>query len=155
MSTPNRLSQAFPAVHPRGAIGLADDLVTYCRTAGARLTWRLGEAVAEPLDGGAPERVAVALRPAVLRAVLARFAAWCNGSRPASVSPYGGTGEFTDDGPPATTFRVRFGNTPDEQWLELTPLPARLQVTTNGTGGTQNVAGAGGEPAPDRTSSLT
>jgi hypothetical protein len=80
------------------------------------------------LKGGAEEQTAVALRGSVL----ARLAALCNQQEANSVSPYGGQGEFIDERPPATTFRIAFCNTPDEQWLEIAPLHA-TQAAENGS----------------------
>ncbi len=107
-----------------GILGFVDHLLAYCRDRGVRLTWQSSQVTVQPVSGGAVEQVSVAFRSSAFRAVLARLAALCNRHRGDSVSPYGGQGEFIDERAPATVFRVDFRNTPDEQRLELTPMPA-------------------------------
>lgn len=103
-----------------GVLGLVDELLAYCRDRQVRITWESGAVTARPLAGGVDERAPVPFRGSVFRAVLARLAALCDGGSP--VSPYGGRGEFVDEGPPPTTFRLDFSNTPDDQRLDLTPV---------------------------------
>ena len=56
---------------------------------------------------------------AAFRTVLARIATVCNEYSPNAVTPYGGEGLLTVEGPPPTVVRVAFVNTPNEQRLEV------------------------------------
>lgn len=117
-------------------VGLVDDLLAACQDHGLRLDWQDGCCRLRSLGGGGAEGVIdVPLRKPVFRAILARMAALCNERRPNSVSPYGGQGELSVGGDPATVFRVVFANTPDEQRLELTQVrpEAVLPIPANST----------------------
>jgi hypothetical protein len=59
----------------------------------------------------------------VFRAVLARVAAMCNERSPASVTPYGGSGELVWGAGKPVVFKATFVNTSERQKLELVPAP--------------------------------
>jgi hypothetical protein len=124
MNATQRLSELFrPDRDPgTGVLGLVEDVLAYCRDHRVHLVWRPGVVTTRPVAGGPEERMSVTLRGSVFRAAIARLAALCNRGRETPVSPYGGSGEFTDDRSSTTIFRVEFANTPDDQRLELTPV---------------------------------
>jgi hypothetical protein len=108
----------------RGVVGLVDDLLRLCQEQGLQLDWQADRCRVRSLAGGSEEVLDRPVRKSVFRAILARVAALCNERSPNSVSPYGGQGELLAGGDPAAIFRVTFANTPDEQRLELIPVPA-------------------------------
>jgi hypothetical protein len=125
MNATQNLEELLRADHDRGGkgvFGLIDDILTYCRIYQRKMRWSQGLVGVQPVEGGTEEQATAVLRGSVLRTVIARLAALCNQGQTNSVSPYGGQGEFIDDRPPVTTFRISFRNTPDEQWLEITPV---------------------------------
>src|ERR1700721_537018 len=122
MNATQILAEMFHPDHDhggKGVFGLIDEILTYCRINQRKMKWEQGSVEIQTIDGITEEQISVALRTSVLRTVIARLAALCNQRQTNSVSPYGGEGEFLDDRPPATTFRVAFCNTPDKQWFEL------------------------------------
>lgn len=120
MLLPDALRRAFEPT-PRGVVGLVDGLLGLCRGQPLRLDFRDGHCRVHSLGGAAEDVVDVPVPRSVFRAVLARVAALCNERRPDSVTPYGGEGELAVQGEPPTAFQVLFANTPDEQWVEITP----------------------------------
>lgn len=107
---------------PRGALGLADELLETARSGALRCEWendrvRVTPAGADPFD--------VALPKSAFRAVLARVAALCNERRAGSVTPYRGDGEVLSGDPPAPVF-VAFVNDPDELHLDARPATAEV-----------------------------
>ena len=103
-----------------GVVGLVDDLLASCPKHGLRLAWEAERCwVFLASENGREMSFVVQLRKSVLRAILARFAALCNGRMSNAVSPYGGEGTFSPATEPTKTFRVKFVNTPAEQSLEL------------------------------------
>jgi hypothetical protein len=125
MNTTSQLTGAFRGAleHPaRGVVEVVDDLLRLCPAPGLRLDWHAGRCRFRPHAGGPEEVIDGPLRKSAFRAILARVAALCNERSPHSVSPYGGQGEASVGGNPPTVVRVSFINTPDEQWLDLTPV---------------------------------
>jgi hypothetical protein len=116
-----RLRRAFEP-GPRGALGLADELLEAARCGAMRCEWeggtvRVTPAGAEPFD--------VALPKSAFRAVLARLAALCNERRAGSVTPYRGSAEVLVGAPPVPVL-VAFVNTPDDLHLDARPAPAEV-----------------------------
>src|SRR5438046_4050369 len=107
----------------RGVVGLVDDLLRLCPEQGLRLEWQADRCRVRSLANGSEAVFDRPLRKSVFRAILARVAALCNERSPNSVSPYGGQGELLVGADPPAPFRVTFANTPDEQKLELIPVP--------------------------------
>lgn len=105
-----------------GVLGLVDELLAAAREHGLQLEWKIDHCRLQFRNGGPPGLIEVPVRKSVFRAALARIAVLCNQRKPNSVSPYGGQGELFIGTAPATTMRVAFVNTPDEQMLELAPL---------------------------------
>ncbi|HEV3384120.1 MAG TPA: hypothetical protein VG097_04855 [Gemmata sp.] len=134
MNATQTLAEIFRADHDhggKGVFGLIDEILTYRRLNQRKMRWAQGSVEVQTIGSGAEEQISVALRTSVLRTIIARLAALCNQQQTNSVSPYGGEGEFIDDRLPATTFRVSFCNTPDEQWFELIPLPSVHQADSS------------------------
>jgi hypothetical protein len=119
LTAPEQLHRAL-TTPTRGVLGLVDDLLAVSREHGIQLAWHSGNCRVRFLEGDPAGWIEVPLRKSVLRAALARVAVLCNQHNPRSVSPYGGQGELLTGTDPATTIRVTFVNTPDEQSLELT-----------------------------------
>ena len=103
-------------------IAIRDALLRLCQEHGLQLNWRDGQCRVRSSAGGSEEVVETPLRTSVFRAILARLAALCNEREANAVSPYGGQCELSIGTDPVTFLRVSFANTPDEQWLELTPV---------------------------------
>jgi hypothetical protein len=118
LTAPEQLHRAL-TTPTRGVLGLVDDLLAVAREHGIQLAWHSGHCRVRFLEGDPPSWIEVPLRKSVVRAALARVAVLCNQRNPHSVSPYGGQGELLAGTDPATTIRVAFVNTPDEQSLEL------------------------------------
>jgi hypothetical protein len=134
MNATQTLAEIFRADHDhggKGVFGLIDEILTYCQINQRKMKWSQGSVEVQTVCGGTEEQISVGLRTSVLRTIIARLAALCNQREKNSVSPYGGEGEFTDDRPPVTTFRVSFCNTPDEQWFELLPVPSAQQAESS------------------------
>lgn len=106
----------------RGVLGLVDELLALAREHGLRLDWNADRCQVQFRKSSSQDSIEVPLRKSVVRAALARVAVLCNQYKPNSVSPYGGQGELLVGSNPATTIRVAFVNTPDEQCLEMMPL---------------------------------
>jgi hypothetical protein len=102
---------------------MVDALLTACREQDVRLAWQAGRCQVSLLKADPPDQLEVPVQKSVFRAALARVAALCNERIPNSVSPYGGLGEVTVGADPAKVIRVKFVNTPEEQILELAPVP--------------------------------
>lgn len=107
---------------PRGALGLADELLETARSGALRCEWadgtvRVTPAGADPFD--------VALPKSAFRAVLARVAALCNERRAGAVTPYRGGAEVLCGDPPVPVF-VTFVNDPDELHLDARPATAEV-----------------------------
>lgn len=104
----------------RGVVGLVDELLRFSAEHNLQLDWQADRFLTRSGEGEWEELVDLHLRKSVFRAILARMAVLCNERAPNAVSPYGGQGELSDGANPATVFRVRFANTPEEQKFELT-----------------------------------
>ena len=109
-----------------GIVGLVEELLMVCKEHALQLDWEAGNCRVRSISGNLEERIEVPFRKSVFRGILARFAALCNESRPDSVSPYGGAGEFSIGTNSSARFRVVIVNTPTTQKLDLTAanLPA-------------------------------
>jgi hypothetical protein len=129
-STPPDLLHRVLTNPTRGVLGLVDELLVVAREHGLQLEWKADHCRVQFRDGGPSDSIEVPLRKSVFRAALARIAVLCNQSKPNSVSPYGGQGELLVGTDPTTTMRVAFVNTPDEQSLDLTPLPNENRTST-------------------------
>lgn len=115
----------------RGVLGLVDDLLAVSREHGMQLDWKEGHCRVRLREGGPAGWIEIPLRKSVVRAVLARVAVLCNQRSPNSVSPYGGQGELVlGNHPTWGVMRVAFVNTPEEQSLELAPLPTERSPVT-------------------------
>jgi hypothetical protein len=104
----------------RGVVGLVDELLKFSVEHNLQLDWQADRFLTRSGEGEWEELVDLHLRKSVFRAILARMAVLCNERAANSVSPYGGQGELSVGANPATVFRVRFANTPEEQKFELT-----------------------------------
>ncbi len=102
-----------------GVLGLVDELLAVSCEHSLRLEWQAGRCRLRFLEVGNADTVQVPVRKSVVRSALARVGVLCNEQRPNSVPLYGGCGELSVRGDPATVLRVAFANTPDEQYLEL------------------------------------
>jgi hypothetical protein len=118
LTSVERLTRAL-TTPTRGVLGLVEELLAASREHGIQLDWQGGSCRVRFLEGDPAGWVEIPLRKSVVRAALARVAVLCNQRKPNSVSPYGGQGELLVGPDPATTVRVAFVNTPDEQSLEL------------------------------------
>jgi hypothetical protein len=109
--------------HPAGGVvGLVDELVTLAADQGLEIDWQLDH-LRFRRPAGEWEEIADGLPgKSVLRATLARIAAVCNGSRPNSVSPYGGTAVLGTRTSTSAALTASFVNTAAEQWLRLEPV---------------------------------
>ncbi len=126
MSKPSSLSERLSRVFStpiHGVVGMVNALLTASREQDVRLAWQAGRCQISLLKADPPDQVEVPVQKTVFRAALARVAALCNERNPNSVSPYGGLGEVTVGADPAKVIRVKFVNTPEEQILELAPVP--------------------------------
>lgn len=131
----------------RGVLGLVDELLAVARERSIHLDWKGDHCRVQFREGSTSDSIDVPLRKSVIRAALARIAVLCNQRKANSVSPYGGQGELLVGSNPATTIRVAFVNTPDEQSLELMPLRDE-----NGTS-TPEAACEGAKPKASHASS--
>lgn len=125
MNTTSDLTLVFHEAvqHPRrGVVGLVDDVLKLCHEQALQLDWSSDCWRIRRLGGGPDEVIDRPRRTSVFRAILARLAVLCNERSPESVSPYGGQGKLSIDEDPTALFQVLFMNTPDEQWLKLSPI---------------------------------
>jgi hypothetical protein len=124
MKTDLQLAEEFRAAleHPtHGILGIVDDMLKMCRGRTLELAWVQDDGGIRTVVNGSELSVASVVRKSVFRAILARVAALCNEGIADSVSPYGGQGRLPIGTNPDWSFHVSFANTPDEQWLKLTP----------------------------------
>ena len=110
------------APRERGLLDLVDDMLLRLQSIRLRLTWQSGTISEFSVAGGPSRSFEFNLRNSIFRAVMARLAFLCQELGGQDVSPYGGTGSFTDPRWPHVRFHVDFMNTPAEQRLELTPV---------------------------------
>jgi hypothetical protein len=128
MSAPSPLLMQLQVVltsPTRGIAALVNDFLTVCHEQRLQLNWQAGHLHARALGGDAEDEIDVPIPKSVFRAILARVAALCDERSPGSVSPYGGAGELSIEGNPPKILRVAFTNTPGEQRVDLTPVPAK------------------------------
>jgi hypothetical protein len=114
----SRLRRAF-APTQGGIVGLTDQLLEAYVDSDVEFKRVGNRCVCNWTINGETKEALVPLPPAAFRTLLARVAALCNEYSPNAVTPYGGEGLLTVKGPPPTVLRVAFGNTPDEQRLEV------------------------------------
>ena len=106
----------------RGVLDLIDDMLERLVESRLRLFWVPGIVTEIPLDGGESQTFEFAYRNSIFRLIMARMAVLCEESSGQDVSPYGGTGSFTDPRWPHVRFHVEFVNTKTaDQHLKLTP----------------------------------
>jgi len=126
----------------RGVVGLVDDLLESCRAQELQLDWHADQCRVRASGLEPEEFIAVPLPKSVFRAVLARLATLCNERNPGSVSPYGGEGELTVGGDPATVCQVTFTNTPGVQSVRLTRVQSDNQESGRQPGKPRSIAGS-------------
>ena len=114
----DRLRRAF-APTQGGIVGLTDQLLEACVGSDVEFKRVGNRCVCNWTVNGETKEDVMPLPPAAFRTVLARIATLCNKYSPKAVTPYGGDGLLTVEGPPPTVVRVAFVNTPDERRLEL------------------------------------
>ena len=107
---------------PRGVVGLVEDLIELSRGHGLRLDFRDDHCHVRPFEASPQGSIDLPVPKSVIRAVIARVAAFCNEGAPGAVSPYHGVGELSARTDPPATFRVAFTNTPAVQRLEVNPV---------------------------------
>ena len=107
----------------RGILDLLDDILRLCAECRIQFSGGRGSVTETPLTGAEPRSFPFPFRNSLFRAIMARFAVLCSEDGTEHVSPYGGTGSFTDPRWPHVRFHVEFVNTKTaDQHLELTPV---------------------------------
>ncbi len=125
MNATDKISDSVESIlHSSGnVIEFVDALLKVCQEQRLHVRWQTDGCRIRSLRGGRQEQIAESLPKARFRAILARVAALCNDHSPDSISPYGGQGTLALASDRKPAIRVLFANTPDEQWLDLRPLP--------------------------------
>ncbi len=145
MNNPSQSSELIRQVlrpTQRGVVGLVNDLLVLCRAQELQLDWHADRCRVRASGFEPEEFIEVPLPKSVFRAVLARLAALCDEHNPGSVSPYGGEGELTVGGDPATVCRVTFTNTPGVQSARLTRIQRDNQEGGRQSGKPRSIAGS-------------
>ena len=131
MNAVSKYAEALRAAldHPTsGIIGIVDTLLKVRPDQEVHLHWQPDCCEVQCRAAGYEAGFETPLRQSVFRAIVARVSAICSQDSPGSMSPYGGESKLCVSTDQAAWVRVKFENTPDSQWLSLTPLSKAEEI---------------------------